>query len=167
MRCNHENRPECLQDRYASTVFPFIPPDDVWHMERCVHHVEKQPLSRALQKWQKQKLHRIDLQKEQHQDQDDIDKVNIYFININSIIFHNECSVFTLNLNTSSCQAILVVPKKVSAGSDGNIMPFHIVKKVNLRSTKEQLAAMKNKNIKVRTYNNNKIWQKYSKNRKQ
>ena len=39
----------------------------------------------------------------------------------------------------------------MDSGSDGNIMLFHIFKKLFPRSTKE-LAAMKNENIKLRTY---------------
>ena len=104
-------------------------------------------------------LHSIKPQKEQHQDKDDIDKVNINSININFITFDSKCSVITAKLNTSSCQAPSVVPHKVNSGSDGNIMPFHIFKKICPRFTKEQLRAMKNENIKLRTCNSKTITQ--------
>ena len=44
-------------------------------------------------------------------------------------------------------------------GSDGNIMPLDLYKKLFLRSTKEQLAATKNKNIQLNTYNKTAITQ--------
>ena len=44
-----------------------------------------------------------------------------------------------------------MVSYKIDSGSNGNLMPFHIFKKVYPRSTKEQMAAMKN-DIKLRTY---------------
>ena len=82
------------------------------------------------------KVHSIDPQKEQHQDEDEIDKVNIYSIYIDSITLNSKHSVITTNLNTSSRQAASVVSYKIDSGSNGNIMPFHIFKKVYPRSTK-------------------------------
>ena len=46
-------------------------------------------------------LHSIDPQKEQNQDENDTNKVNINYNNINSITFNNKCSVIT-NLNASA-----------------------------------------------------------------
>ena len=110
---------------------------------------KNQLLQRGLQKQQKQKLH-INPQKEQNQDEDDIDTVNINLININSIIFNSKCPFITAILNTSSSQATAVAPYKVPLGSNGNIMPFHIFKKLYPMSTKEQPVAMKDENIKLR-----------------
>ena len=96
------------------------------------------------------KLHSIDLQEEQHHNKGDIDKVNMNSVNINSITFNSKHSVITANLNTSLIsQATLVV----GLGSDGNIMLFHIFTKLFPKSTKEELAAIKNESIKLRTYN--------------
>ena len=47
----------------------------------------------------------------------------------------------------------IMVPYKVDTGSDGNIMPLHICKNCFLKITNEQLAATKNKNILLKTYN--------------
>ena len=93
----------------------------------------------------------INQQEEQNQDEDSMDKVNINSININAITFNSKCSVITANLNTSSSHATSVIQYKRDLGSDGNIMPFYIFKNHSLGSTKE-LAAMKNENIKLRTY---------------
>ena len=56
------------------------------------------------------------------------------------------------------------------SGSNGNIMSFHIFKKLYPRSTKEQLAAMETKKLqikKIQQHNNTTTRQVYSKNRKQ
>ena len=42
---------------------------------------------------------------------------------------------------------------KVDTGSDGNIMPLHFYKMLFPRATIEQLAAAKNKNVQLKTYN--------------
>ena len=101
----------------------------------------------------------INPQEEQYQDEDDIDKVNLNSMNINSIPFHSTCSVITANLSTSSSQAASVVPYTVDSGDSGNILPFHIFKKLFPRSTKEQPAAIENENIKLGTYNSTTITQ--------
>ena len=51
-------------------------------------------------------------------------------------------------LKTSAGINNLMVPYKVDTGSDGNIMPLHIYKKLFPRITSEQLAATK-----MRIYN--------------
>ena len=48
---------------------------------------------------------------------------------------------------------------KLDPGSDVNIMPFHIFKKLYPGSTKEQLATKKNNYIKLRTYDSTTVTQ--------
>ena len=95
--------------------------------------------------------------KEQHQDKDNIDKVKMYSININFMICNSKQLIITANSNTSSIQATLVVPYKVDLDSNGKIMLFHIFLKLYPRSKK--LAAVKNENTKLRTYNSMTITQ--------
>ena len=59
----------------------------------------------------------------------------------------------------SSNQARIVLPLKVDTGNNGNIMPLHICKKLFPSGTKEQLAAAKNENIKIKTYNSTTVTQ--------
>ena len=78
------------------------------------------------------KLYITDSQNKWHQDEDDIDKVNINHINpininsitfnsnininpinINFITFNSKCSIKTANLNTLSSQATSVIPYKL------------------------------------------------------
>ena len=51
-------------------------------------------------------------------------------VNINSVHFHANNSVITANLKTSSNKAIITVPYQIDTGSDGNIMPLYIYKKL-------------------------------------
>ena len=113
-------------------------------MEMCTACINSTTSKRSTKaKW----LHSTDPQ-EQHEDKTDTDMVNINSININFITFISKHSVITANLNTPSSQAALGVPHKVDSGKNGNIMPFHIFKKIFPRSTKEQLVAIKNANFK-------------------
>ena len=53
----------------------------------------------------------------------------------------------------------LIVPYKVDTGSDGNIMPLHIYKKLFPRITSEQLVATKHESIQLKMYNKTSITQ--------
>ena len=62
-------------------------------------------------------------------------------VNINSIRFNSNHSAIIANLKASSNTVVITVPYKVDTGSNGNIMPFYMYKKLFLRATVEQLAA--------------------------
>ena len=51
-------------------------------------------------------------------------------VSINSIQFNKNCPVLTTNLKTSAGQSNIMVPYKIDTGSDGNIMPLHVYKKL-------------------------------------
>ena len=74
-------------------------------------------------------------------------------VNIDSIIFNSKWSVLTANVKTASNQVAITVPYKVDTGSDGNIMPLQLHKRLLPNATKEQLVTTKNKNIQLKTYN--------------
>ena len=110
-------------------------------------------------------IHRINKETDQYQREDDI-----YMVNINSINVNSKLSVITANLKTSSNQAIIVIPHNVDICSDENIMCLHNDKKLFSRASKEQLAATRNENIKLKAYNSTTItlYDRYkSKNRNQ
>ena len=48
---------------------------------------------------------------------------------------------------------------KIDTGRNGNIMPFHVYKKLFPKITKEQLAETRNKRITLKTYNKTNITQ--------
>ena len=81
------------------------------------------------------------------------EEVKIDMVNVNSISFNSKCSIITANSKTSSNQARTTVLYKVDTGSEGNLMPLHIYKKLFPRATKENLAAMTNTNIQLKPYN--------------
>ena len=80
-------------------------------------------------------------------------------VSINSIHFNKDNSVLTANSKTSAGPNNIRVPYKVDTGSDGNIMPLNIYKKLFPKITNEQLVATKNKNILLRMYNKTTITQ--------
>ena len=61
-------------------------------------------------------------------------------VNINSVNFH---STIIANLKTSSNEATIMMPYKVDMGSDMNIMPFNILKKIFASATMDTLVATK------------------------
>ena len=73
-------------------------------------------------------------------------------VSINSVQFNKICSVLTAKLKTSMGQNSIVVLYKIDTGSDGNIMPGCIFKKLFPEVTNKQLAATKNKYIIFKTY---------------
>ena len=84
---------------------------------------------------------------EQEAFQDSAEENSIGMVSINSIYFNKNHFVLTVNLKMSASQNNIMVPYKVDTGSDGNIMPLHIFKKLFPKITNEQLVANKNKNI--------------------
>ena len=78
---------------------------------------------------------------------------NIESVSINSVQFNKNCSILTANLKTSAGQSSIMVPYKIDTGSNGNIMPLHMYKKLFPNITNKQLATTKNKNVLLKMYN--------------
>ena len=89
---------------------------------------------------------------EQEAAQDSEEENNIDLVNINSIHFNKNCSVITANLKMSASINSVIVPYEVDTGSNGNIMPLHIYKKLFPKITSEQLVATKNDSIQLKMY---------------
>ena len=68
---------------------------------------------------------------EQIENQDETEK-DIEMVNIDSIQFNKNHSVFTANLKMAAGYNKIVVSYKIDTGSDGIIMPFHVYKKYSL-----------------------------------
>ena len=49
-------------------------------------------------------------------------------VGINSVYFNKNCSILTANLKTLVGENSISVPYKIDMGSNGNIMPLHILK---------------------------------------
>ena len=96
---------------------------------------------------------------EQEAVQDSAEENIIDMVNINSIHFNKNHSIITANLKMSAGPNNVIVPYKVAIGSNGNIMPLHMYKKLFPKITSEQLVATKNKSIKLKhiTKHNNSV----------
>ena len=57
--------------------------------------------------------------------QGSVEEGNTDSVNINLINFNKNCLVITANLKTLANKNSVIVPYKVDAGSDGNILPLH------------------------------------------
>ena len=77
---------------------------------------------------------------------------DLEMVSINSVCFNKCCSVLTAKLKTSVDNNNMIIPYKIDTGSDGNIMLWHIFKKLSPRVTNSQLAETI-KRYKLKTYN--------------
>ena len=84
---------------------------------------------------------------------------DIEVVSINSVWFNKNCSVLTANLKTYAGQNNIIVPYKIDTGSNGNIMPAHVFRRLFPNVTNEQLAKTKNKHVLLKTYNKTTITQ--------
>ena len=73
------------------------------------------------------------MEKEADQEQE----IDVKTVNINSVKLNTNHSTIIVNLRTSSNKVITIVPNKVDMGSDGNIMPLYMYKKLFPGATTE------------------------------
>ena len=57
---------------------------------------------------------------------------NLETVSINSVCFNKSCSMLTANLKTSVDNNNMVISYKIDTGTDGNIMPWYIFKKLSM-----------------------------------
>ena len=74
-------------------------------------------------------------------------------VNIDSVRFNSNHSGVLASQKTSTYKVTITVPYNIDMGSDGNIMPFYIYKKLFPSPTVDQLAATKDAKIKLKAYN--------------
>ena len=79
-------------------------------------------------------------------------KGEIETVSINSVHMNKNFSVLTVKLEMCTGDK-LTVPYKIDTGSDGNIMPWYIFKKLFPRVTEAELIKNIKKHIKLKTYN--------------
>ena len=95
------------------------------------------------------------MEKEADQEQE----TDIEMVNINSVTLISNHSTIIANLKTLSNIFIITVPYMVDTGSGGNTMPLYIYKKLFPRATIEKLAATRDTNMKLKTYNQTTVTQ--------
>ena len=80
-------------------------------------------------------------------------------VSINSIYLNRNRSLITAHLKTQVGKTITEIPYKIDTGSEGNIMPLYIFKKLFKNMLAEQLKGSIKSNIKLKTYNGTDITQ--------
>ena len=96
---------------------------------------------------------------EQEAARDGAEENSIDLVNINSIHFNKNHFILKANLKMSAGPNNVMVPYKVDMGSDGNIMPLHIYKKLFPKITNEQLVTTKHNSLQIKSYNKTAITQ--------
>ena len=77
----------------------------------------------------------------------------IEMVSINSVYMIKNQSMLTAKLDTYTGDNKITIPYKIDTGSDGNIMPWYIFKKLFPRVTEAELAKTIKNHIKLKTYN--------------
>ena len=72
-------------------------------------------------------------------------------VSINSVYLNRNWSFITAQLEMQVGKTTLEVPYKIDTGSEGNLMPFYIFKRVFKNMLEEQLKGSIKGNIKLKT----------------
>ena len=78
---------------------------------------------------------------------------NIELVGINSIYLNKNQLMLTAKLEMCIGSNNMIIPYKIDTGSDGNIMPWYILKKLFPRVTKSLLMRTFKNHIKLKMYN--------------
>ena len=99
-------------------------------------------------------VHEIDVEVA-HESQDEQTEI----VSIDSVCLNGNHSVITASLDTFAGENKVEIPYKIYTGREGNIMPFHIFKKIFQNMTVEQLKQSIKNHIRLCTYNGTNIMQ--------
>ena len=80
-------------------------------------------------------------------------------MSINSIYLNRNQSLITAHLKMQVGKTTTEIPYKIDTGSEGNIMPLHIFKKLFKNMPEEQLKGSMKSNIKLKVYKSTYITQ--------
>ena len=84
---------------------------------------------------------------------------DIETVSINSIYLNRNQSLITVHLKMQVSKTATEIPYKIDTGSERNIMPLHIFKKLFKNMPEDQLKGSIKGNIKLKTYNGTYITQ--------
>ena len=99
-------------------------------------------------------VHKVEIEVAPEPSEEEIETVSI-----NSIYLNRNRSLITAHLKTQVGKTTTEIPNKTDTGSEGNIMPLHIFKKLFKNMPVEQLKGSIKSNIKLKTYNGTYITQ--------
>ena len=89
----------------------------------------------------------------------EIDEGKIETVSIDSVHLNKNQSVITAKLEIQAGRNTIEIPYKIDTGSEGNIMPLIMFKKLFKNTTEEQLQKSIKSHIRLRTYNKTNIAQ--------
>ena len=78
---------------------------------------------------------------------------DIEIISVNSLYLNRKWSLITAHLETQAGKNALEIPYKIDTGSEANLMPLYIFRKLFKNMSKEQLKRSVEGNKKLKTYN--------------
>ena len=84
---------------------------------------------------------------------------DIEIISVNSLYLNRKWSLIMAHLETQAGKNALEIPYKIDTGSEANLMPLYIFRKLFKNMSKEQLKRSVEGNIKLKTYNSMHIMQ--------
>ena len=99
-------------------------------------------------------VHKVEKETIQDKASKDIETLCVYSVQLNT-----NGSIITTNLKTLVGKNSINMPYKIDKGSNSNIMPVHVFKKLFPDVTNDQLVATVNKHIMLKMYNKSKITQ--------
>ena len=99
-------------------------------------------------------IHEVELEMAQEPQKEEIETVSI-----NSIYLNKKCLLITARLEMQVGENTIEVPYKIDTGSEGNLMPLYIFKRLFKNMPEEQLKGSMKGNIKPKTYNGTHITQ--------
>ena len=89
----------------------------------------------------------------------ELQEEEIETVSINSIYLNRNCLLITVHLKMQVGKTTIEVPYKIDTGSEGNLMPLYIFKKLFKNIWEEQLKGSIKSNVKFKTYNRTHITQ--------
>ena len=139
---------------HANTVGEVMHPGSVQLMGNHAPVVGKCVISRRYAEAGGHTVHEVEVEVMTELQEEDIETVSI-----NSIHLNSNQSLITAHLKMQVGETTTEVPYKIDTGSEGNIMPLYIFKRLFKNKLEEQLKGSIKSNIKLKTYNRTHITQ--------
>ena len=89
----------------------------------------------------------------------EVNEGEVETISIDSVHLNKNQSLITAKLETQAHRNTIEIPYKIDTGSDGNIMPLLMFKKLFRNTTEEQVQKSIQSHVRLKTYNKTHITQ--------
>ena len=108
--------------------------DSARAMEWHVQVVKRQAISRRCAKARDQAVHELEVKGAK-----EVDEGKIETVSVDSVHLNKNQSLITVNLEMQAVKKVIEIQYKINTGSEGNIMPLYIFKKLFKNMTQDQL----------------------------